>query len=89
MVNPADVLKTRLLQLSKGAGEENYNGIVDAFKKIEGPSAFFNGSMILSMVSHKWSTFWFSRGHAGLREKEELLAARKEGQLKRDCLLAL
>ena len=41
VVNPADVVKTRLQLLNKGVGEENYNGIVDAFKqilKMEGPS---------------------------------------------------
>merc|ERR1711902_276041 len=53
VVNPADVVKTRLQLLNKGAGEENYNGIVDAFTKIlknEGPSAFFKGAMVRMIV---------------------------------------
>jgi hypothetical protein len=33
-VNPADVVKTRLQLLTKGASEQSYNGIVDAFVKI-------------------------------------------------------
>lgn len=46
-VNPADVVKTRLQLLNKGAGDETYNGVLDAFRKIlknEGPSAFFKGA---------------------------------------------
>ena len=31
-VNPADVVKTRLQLLNKGAAEESYSGIADAFK---------------------------------------------------------
>ena len=53
VVNPADVVKTRLQLLNKGAGEENYNGIVDAFKQIlknEGPSAFFKGAMVRMII---------------------------------------
>merc|ERR1711936_1072109 len=53
VVNPADVVKTRLQLLNKGAGEENYNGIVDAFREIlknEGPSAFFKGAMVRMIV---------------------------------------
>ena len=53
LVNPADVVKTRLQLLNKGVGEENYNGIVDAFKKIlknEGPSAFFKGAMVRMII---------------------------------------
>merc|ERR1719410_1625901 len=39
--------------LNKGVGEESYNGIVDAFKKIlknEGPRAFFKGAMVRMIV---------------------------------------
>ena len=53
VVTPADVVKTRLQLLNKGVGEENYNGIVDAFKqilKMEGPSAFFKGAVARMIV---------------------------------------
>jgi len=53
VVNPADVVKTRLQLLNKGAGEESYSGVVDAFKKIlknEGPRAFFKGAMVRMIV---------------------------------------
>lgn len=46
-VNPFDVVKTRLQLLTKGSGEESYNGVADAVKKIlknEGPKAFFKGA---------------------------------------------
>jgi len=52
-VNPADVVKTRLQLLNKGAGDETYNGIVDAFRKIlrnEGPTAFFKGALCRMIV---------------------------------------
>merc|ERR1719147_476150 len=52
-VNPADVVKTRLQLLNKGVGDESYNGVFDAFKKIlknEGPSAFFKGAMCRMIV---------------------------------------
>merc|ERR1712142_951311 len=42
-VNPVDVIKTRLQVLSRGSGEEAYQGILDCFQKImrkEGPRAF-------------------------------------------------
>lgn len=32
VVNPMDVVKTRLQLLTKGTGEESYNGVVDAVK---------------------------------------------------------
>jgi len=53
VVNPADVVKTRLQLLNKGASDESYNGIFDAFKKIlknEGPSAFFKGALCRMIV---------------------------------------
>merc|ERR1712042_415955 len=53
VVNPADVVKTRLQLLNKGVGDESYNGVFDAFKKIlknEGPSAFFKGAMCRMIV---------------------------------------
>jgi len=52
-VNPADVVKTRLQLLNKGAGDETYSGVVDAFRKIlknEGPSAFFKGALCRMIV---------------------------------------
>ena len=53
VVTPADVVKTRLQLLNKGVGEENYDGIVDAFKQIlrkEGPSAFLKGALSRMIV---------------------------------------
>jgi len=52
-VNPADVVKTRLQALNKGASEETYDGIADAFKRIyqkEGASAFLKGALCRMMV---------------------------------------
>ena len=52
-VNPADVVKTRLQLLNKGAAEQSYDGIRDAFVKIfqqEGPSAFFKGALCRMIV---------------------------------------
>jgi len=53
VVNPADVVKTRLQLLNKGASEQSYNGVADAFKTIlknEGPTAFFKGALCRMMV---------------------------------------
>jgi solute carrier family 25 glutamate transporter 18/22 len=53
VVNPADVVKTRLQLLTKGAGDETYKSIPDAFRKIyrnEGPSAFFKGALCRMIV---------------------------------------
>jgi len=53
VVNPFDVVKTRLQVLNKGAGEETYSGIADAFRKIlrtEGPSAFLRGALCRMIV---------------------------------------
>lgn len=47
LVNPADVVKTRLQLLNKGANEEVYNGMRHAFVEIfkkEGPRAFLKGA---------------------------------------------
>jgi len=52
-VNPFDVVKTRLQVIKKGAGEETYNGVWDAVRKIlrnEGPSAFFKGALCRMIV---------------------------------------
>jgi len=52
-VNPADVVKTRLQLLNKGAADQSYDGIRDAFVKIfrqEGPSAFFKGALCRMIV---------------------------------------
>jgi len=53
LVNPADVVKTRLQLIQKGATDETYTGIPDAFKKIlttEGPTAFFKGALCRMIV---------------------------------------
>jgi len=53
VVNPADVVKTRLQLLNKGASEQSYSGIADAFVKIfktEGPTAFFKGALCRMIV---------------------------------------
>jgi len=53
VVNPADVVKTRLQLLNKGASEASYKGIGDAFVRIfktEGPSAFFKGALCRMIV---------------------------------------
>lgn len=52
-VNPFDVVKTRLQVLHKGAGDETYSGIPDAFRKIlkhEGPTAFLKGALCRMIV---------------------------------------
>ncbi|KAK7603481.1 hypothetical protein V9T40_003480 [Parthenolecanium corni] len=53
IVNPFDVVKTRLQAIKKGAGEMSYTGIFDAFSKIlrnEGPKAFFKGGACRMIV---------------------------------------
>jgi len=53
LVNPADVVKTRLQLLNKGASEQSYSGIADAFVRIfktEGPTAFFKGALCRMIV---------------------------------------
>ncbi|XP_063216578.1 mitochondrial glutamate carrier 1-like [Bacillus rossius redtenbacheri] len=53
LVNPFDVVKTRLQLLKKGEGEVSYKGIVDAFVKIfqkEGVTAFFRGGACRMIV---------------------------------------
>jgi len=52
-VNPADVVKTRLQLLNKGAAEESYSGVADAFRKIyvnEGLTAFYKGALCRMIV---------------------------------------
>jgi len=52
-VNPADVVKTRLQLINKGATDQSYNGILDAFGKIlkqEGITAFFKGGLCRMIV---------------------------------------
>ena len=52
-VNPADVVKTRLQLINKGATDQTYNGIADAFTKIfkqEGIRAFFKGGLCRMIV---------------------------------------
>ena len=52
-VNPADVVKTRLQLINKGATDQSYNGILDAFTKIfkqEGITAFFKGGLCRMIV---------------------------------------
>lgn len=53
VVNPADVVKTRLQLINKGASDQTYNGIADAFKRIakeEGVKAFFKGGLCRMIV---------------------------------------
>ncbi|XP_061688202.1 solute carrier family 25 member 55a isoform X2 [Syngnathoides biaculeatus] len=53
VVNPCDVVKTRLQSLSKGSAEETYSGVVDCVSKImrkEGPSAFLKGAGCRALV---------------------------------------
>ena len=53
VVNPADVVKTRLQLINKGATDQSYNGIVDAFTSIfkkEGITAFFKGGLCRMIV---------------------------------------
>lgn len=53
VVNPFDVVKTRLQALTKAKGERSYTGILDAFVKIlkyEGPRAFFKGGACRMIV---------------------------------------
>ena len=53
LVNPADVVKTRLQLINKGASDQTYKGIADAFTKIlkqEGLTAFFKGGLCRMIV---------------------------------------
>ncbi|XP_019712956.1 solute carrier family 25 member 55a isoform X1 [Hippocampus comes] len=53
VVNPCDVVKTRLQSLNKGSAEEAYSGVVDCVSKIlrkEGPSAFMKGAGCRALV---------------------------------------
>lgn len=53
VVNPCDVVKTRLQSLNKAASEESYNGVMDCVSKImqkEGPSAFLKGAGCRALV---------------------------------------
>ncbi|XP_034440536.1 solute carrier family 25 member 55a [Hippoglossus hippoglossus] len=53
IVNPCDVVKTRLQSLNKGSSEETYTGVVDCVSKImrkEGPSGFLKGAACRALV---------------------------------------
>ncbi|XP_034021899.1 solute carrier family 25 member 55a [Thalassophryne amazonica] len=53
VVNPCDVVKTRLQSLNKGATEETYSGVLDCVSKImrkEGPAAFLKGAGCRALV---------------------------------------
>ncbi|KAM3833949.1 solute carrier family 25 member 55a [Diretmus argenteus] len=53
LVNPCDVVKTRLQSLNKGTSEEMYSGVVDCVSKLlrkEGPSAFLKGAGCRALV---------------------------------------
>lgn len=53
LVNPFDVVKTRLQTLTKGQGEVHYSGIADCFRKVmvnEGPKAFLKGALCRILV---------------------------------------
>lgn len=52
-VNPMDVVKTRLQTIHKGAGEQEYKGIIDCFRTVfvqEGPKAFLKGALCRILV---------------------------------------
>uniref|UniRef100_A0A8C2C3Q9 Mitochondrial glutamate carrier 1 n=1 Tax=Cyprinus carpio TaxID=7962 RepID=A0A8C2C3Q9_CYPCA len=53
VVNPVDVVKTRLQSLARGHHEDTYSGVKDCISKIlhhEGPSAFLKGSYCRALV---------------------------------------
>ncbi|CAH0402496.1 unnamed protein product [Chilo suppressalis] len=53
MVNPLDVVKTRMQTLTKGSGERQYSSILDCITttlKYEGPRAFFKGGACRMIV---------------------------------------
>ncbi|XP_060118737.1 mitochondrial glutamate carrier 1 [Heteronotia binoei] len=53
VVNPCDVIKTRLQSLQRGINEDTYSGITDCARKIwkkEGPTAFFKGAYCRALV---------------------------------------
>ncbi|XP_056134783.1 mitochondrial glutamate carrier 1 [Lampris incognitus] len=53
VVNPADVIKTRLQSSTKGNQGDVYNGVTDCVRKIlrnEGPSAFLKGAYCRALV---------------------------------------
>ncbi|XP_029664178.1 mitochondrial glutamate carrier 1-like [Formica exsecta] len=53
MVNPFDVIKTRLQVIKKAPGEPTYNGVLDCITKTfknEGPTAFFKGGACRMIV---------------------------------------
>ncbi|XP_055375192.1 mitochondrial glutamate carrier 1-like isoform X3 [Condylostylus longicornis] len=53
VVNPFDVVKTRLQALKKAKGEKEFSGILDCFYKTlryEGPTAFFKGGLCRMIV---------------------------------------
>ncbi|XP_015112610.1 mitochondrial glutamate carrier 1 [Diachasma alloeum] len=53
LVNPFDVIKTRLQAINKAPGEPTYNGVLDCIMttlKNEGPTAFFKGGACRMIV---------------------------------------
>lgn len=53
LVNPFDVVKTRLQAIKKAPGEPSYDGVVDCIRKTlgnEGPTAFFKGGACRMIV---------------------------------------
>ncbi|XP_063995772.1 mitochondrial glutamate carrier 1-like [Diachasmimorpha longicaudata] len=53
LVNPFDVIKTRLQAINKAPGEPTYNGVMDCIMttlKNEGPTAFFKGGACRMIV---------------------------------------
>ncbi|XP_026735671.1 mitochondrial glutamate carrier 1-like isoform X2 [Trichoplusia ni] len=53
VVNPMDVIKTRMQTLTKGKGERQYSSVFDCAKTTlmhEGPTAFFKGGMCRMIV---------------------------------------
>lgn len=53
LVNPFDVVKTRLQAIKKAPGEPSYDGVIDCIRKTlvnEGPTAFFKGGACRMIV---------------------------------------
>lgn len=92
-VNPADVVKTRLQLLNKGAGDETYKSIPDAFMKIyknEGPSAFFKGALCrmiviaplfgIAQMVYYFGIAEYLMGREKAKQSQIVMPLRKEGE---------
>lgn len=86
VVNPIDVVKTRLQLLKKGAGEVSYSGILDAFQQIyhrEGIKAFFKGAgcrmiVIAPLFGIAQTVYYFGIAEwlLGLKKGTELMSCK-------------